>query len=136
MGVIKAIIFDYVGVLYAGGRNNALEAYARQLRKGYKIGLLTSLSSNTLSNYLTQELRSDLFDVVVTADLTDRPKPHPDPYHLVLARLGVTASGAIFIDDNPDNCEAARAIGMRAINYSNVAQLQAEIAGITGVAHA
>jgi FMN phosphatase YigB (HAD superfamily) len=129
--VIKAVIFDYSGVFYTDGPNATLVAYARQLHLTYRLGLLTNLSAQTLSNYLTQEVQADLFDAVITAD-TIRLKPHPDGYHAILEQLGIGAAEAIFVDDSSDNCEAARSIGMQAIRFNGTDELRAKLTALVG----
>lgn len=44
-------------------------------------------------------------------------KPHPDIYRHVLTELGVEGSQCFFIDDLPDNIEAAHTVGMHAHRY-------------------
>jgi pyrophosphatase PpaX len=54
----------------------------------------------------------DAFDVIVGADATTRHKPDPDPLLLGAERLGVAASGALYVGDAPNDVLAARAAGM------------------------
>ena len=44
-------------------------------------------------------------------------KPHPRIYEKVIEQLGVEPSSCFFIDDLPENIEAARAIGMQAHQF-------------------
>lgn len=44
-------------------------------------------------------------------------KPHPDIYRHVLDQLGVEGLQCFFIDDLPDNIEAARSVGINAHQY-------------------
>lgn len=54
----------------------------------------------------------EIFDIRV-ADY--RPKPYPEPYHAVLDRLGIAASGCIMVEDSPDNLKTAKQLGMGTI---------------------
>ncbi|MFF0456164.1 HAD family hydrolase [Nocardia africana] len=46
-------------------------------------------------------------------------KPHPDAYRNALAATGVHDPGRVlFIDDRPDNCEAAAQLGLRTLHYT------------------
>jgi pyrophosphatase PpaX len=56
-----------------------------------------------------------LFDVVVTAEDTERHKPHPEPLLYALEQFGVEPESATYVGDSPFDIEAARAAGMRAI---------------------
>ncbi len=50
-------------------------------------------------------------------------KPHPDIYQAAIDISGFPAETALFIDDKPENCEAATALGMQAIRFESPAQL-------------
>ena len=54
----------------------------------------------------------DPFDLIIGADSTARHKPDPDPLLLGAERLGVSATGALYIGDAPNDVLAARAAGM------------------------
>jgi putative hydrolase of the HAD superfamily len=54
----------------------------------------------------------EIFDIRVAGYL---PKPCPEPYHAVLDRLGISASGCIMVDDSPDNLRTAKDLGMGTI---------------------
>jgi len=54
----------------------------------------------------------EIFDIRVAGYL---PKPYPEPYHAVLDRLGIAASGCIMVDDSPDNLKMAKDLGMGTI---------------------
>ena len=55
-------------------------------------------------------------------------KPDPEIYELTLARLdGIDAAECLFVDDAEVNCEAAAALGIRAIHFRDNAQAIAEI---------
>jgi len=49
-------------------------------------------------------------------------KPDPRIYQLVLDKLGVQAGEAIFIDDFPENIDAANALGIHGVHYENSLQ--------------
>jgi sugar-phosphatase len=49
--------------------------------------------------------------VVITADLTPRGKPHPDPYLAAARALGVSAADCLVIEDAPAGIAAGRAAG-------------------------
>ena len=42
-------------------------------------------------------------------------KPDPAIYRLLLARYGLSAEESVFLDDTPENVEAAKALGMQGI---------------------
>jgi HAD superfamily hydrolase (TIGR01509 family) len=54
-------------------------------------------------------------------------KPDRAIFELTLARLGVRAGEAVFIDDSPGHVEAARALGIRAIHFVTAEALRSEL---------
>ena len=50
--------------------------------------------------------------VLITSDLTERGKPHPDPYLAGAAALGADPADCLVIEDAPAGIAAARAAGM------------------------
>jgi FMN phosphatase YigB (HAD superfamily) len=133
--MIRAVIFDCTGVLYvpAGDRlvrDEAILEYAKDLRKQYKIALLSNLSSGGLDKYFTQAEREEYFDVVVVPGDVGLMKSQPEIYVVAAERLGVTPQEVVFIDDVAMNCTAARVAGMRAIVYENLQKLQKEVAKV------
>ena len=59
------------------------------------------------------------FDVVVESAREGLRKPDPRIYTLVLARLDVHASEAVFLDDLGINLKPARAMGMTTIKVTD-----------------
>ncbi len=54
-------------------------------------------------------------------------KPAPAIYRAAIEISGRPAETGLFIDDKPENCEAARASGMQAIHFTTPAQLVREL---------
>jgi putative hydrolase of the HAD superfamily len=69
----------------------------------------------------------EIFDVVVDSGFVGMRKPEPEIYELTLERLGMEAQACLFVDDVDVNCEAARALGMRAVQFRSNAQAIPEI---------
>jgi HAD superfamily hydrolase (TIGR01509 family) len=84
-------------------------------------GIVIALVSNCIENtrpMLSALGVSQLADAVVLSCETGCAKPDARIYRHALAQLGVTASGAVFIDDQPANCAAAAAMGMTALQIA------------------
>jgi 2-haloacid dehalogenase len=58
-----------------------------------------------------------LFDGIVVSGHEGLIKPDPRIFQLFLKRYGYLAEDCVFIDDNEQNIEAAREIGMQVIHY-------------------
>lgn len=54
-------------------------------------------------------------------------KPEERIYRLCLERLGTAPAETLFVDDRPENVEAALALGLDAIRYTGVDALRAEL---------
>lgn len=126
--MIKAVIFDFFGVVEKEGRpNKVLLTYIRaQLKPRYKIGII----SNALADWIAEILESEdvkLFDDIVISYKAGVAKPNPGIYRLSLSNLGIRPEESIFIDDIEAFCEAAHAVGVQAILYKNFEQMKTEL---------
>jgi putative hydrolase of the HAD superfamily len=87
----------------------------RDLRAdGYRLGLLT----NTVREWgdaWRSVIPMDAFDDVVDSREVGMRKPDPRIYRLASDRLGVEPAACIFLDDQSENVEGARASGMTGI---------------------
>ena len=62
----------------------------------------------------------DRFRDIVVSGTEKLIKPDPAIYHLALARFGLEAGEALFVDDNAANVAGARAVGMHAVLFTGV----------------
>jgi putative hydrolase of the HAD superfamily len=69
----------------------------------------------------------ELFELVVDSAFVGMRKPDPAIYELTLERLGLPAHACVFLDDLEANCEAAAALGMRAVRFVDTAQAIAAV---------
>jgi putative hydrolase of the HAD superfamily len=94
-------------------------------------GLLTAILSNIGDDVLASVERTfdwiHRFDVLVWSCQFGAVKPDPAIYRHVLAELGTLPGETLFIDDKLPNVEAARELGIQAIEYSSVEQLRADL---------
>lgn len=68
------------------------------------------------------------FDFFFSSCYVGLRKPSPQIYKLALDVLQCEPDEVIFIDDRPGNADAAAALGIHAIRYQGVAQLERELA--------
>jgi putative hydrolase of the HAD superfamily len=80
-----------------------------------------------LKHILSQHDWIQRFDVLVWSYQLGIAKPDAEIYRHTLERLGTQPEETLFIDDKRENVEAARALGIRSIEYSSVEQLRAEL---------
>lgn len=96
--------------------SSAMADAVRQVRDaGYRTALLTNISRS--GEALVRELIpvEELFDVVVDSSRVGLRKPDPRIYELTCERLQVTPDRCLFIDDLECNVDAARSLGIEAM---------------------
>jgi putative hydrolase of the HAD superfamily len=94
-------------------------------------GFLTAVLSNigdTAQRAAERELAwLGRFDVRVWSHQLRMAKPDPAIYRYTLEKLGTQPEESLFIDDRQTNVEAATALGMKALIFTTVAQLRADL---------
>lgn len=98
--------------------NRQLLEYIAELKKDYKVALLSNISSRERLSirFVNGELESH-FDTVVASGDEGYVKPQPEIYQIAATRLGVNPNECVMIDDILEFCEGARAVGMQAIQF-------------------
>jgi len=91
--------------------------FIRSLRPHYKTGLISNAWPD-LRDYIVRSKFDDAFDEMVISAEVGLMKPDPRIYHLALQKTGVAPAAAVFLDDFAENIEAARAVGMYAIQFT------------------
>ncbi|MBM7507456.1 2-haloacid dehalogenase [Nocardioides salarius] len=71
-----------------------------------------------------------LLDDVVVSGTEGLAKPDPRVYELLVPRTGRPLAGLVFVDDRPDNVEAARALGMAGLVFTGADALRADLRGL------
>lgn len=92
-----------------------LEAYIRSLRPRYKTGLLSNAWHGAREKVTRLYTFLTAFDVVIFSADVHLRKPDPRIFHLMIARLGVKAHEAVFVDDFIENIEGAQAVGLKTV---------------------
>ena len=117
-------------------QNLVMLAWQQQLKQR---GLLTAILSNISDNVLASVEREfdwiRRFDVLVWSYRVHMVKPDPAIYRYTLAKLGTSPEETIFLDDRAVNVEAARAVGMKALEFLTVERLREDLiaAGLDNV---
>ena len=91
----------------------ALDVLARLAEEGFKLGLVTSKTRLELNPTLERVPLQRYVRVIITADLTTRPKPYPDPVYLALQNLQIPAEEVLFVGDSPYDLRSGRAAGVK-----------------------
>ncbi|MDX3536932.1 HAD-IA family hydrolase [Streptomyces sp. MB09-01] len=85
---------------------------------------LVSNATTRLESDLARQGLNDLADAVVNTSRIGVAKPDPRVYRMAAERVGVPVHRCLFIDDTADNVVAARAVGMAAVHYRRIEDLE------------
>lgn len=107
--------------------NTAMVTWSQRLRD---MGIKTAVLSNMHPD-LVEKVRSfdwvKRFTVQTFSAEVNLVKPQPAIYEHTLGALGTDGARTLFVDDREINIEAARSLGIRAIQFRSVAQLRADL---------
>ncbi|WP_035797514.1 HAD-IA family hydrolase [Kitasatospora mediocidica] len=95
-------------------------------RRTTTLGLLSNATTR-LERDLDRQGLGDLADVVVNTARIGVAKPDPQVYRIAADRVGAAVERCLFIDDSLTNVLAARAVGMAAIHFRDIADLRGEL---------
>lgn len=111
--------------------NGEVRQLLQELHSSYQLAILSNHPPG-LQSWLADWDIHGLFEVVFCSGDEGIAKPDPRAYRITLERLGVEAAEAVFIDDTPGHVEAARALGLHSLVFSDYATLISDLALLTG----
>ena len=85
---------------------------------------LVTMSVRSLADRVLALLPPGSFAVVIAGDEVAWPKPHPEPYLLAAAALGVSIERCVVIEDSPTGIHAGNASGAVTIGVPNMVSLR------------
>ncbi len=119
---------DLEAEFFAGDRlDGELVDYIRSLHQRYKTGVISNALSDVRTVILNKWRMTDAFDVLVISAEEGVMKPDARIFQIALNALCVQPAEAVFVDDNKDNVEAARAVGIQAIQFANPGEVRLEL---------
>jgi HAD superfamily hydrolase (TIGR01509 family) len=105
--------------------NNELLAYIKtDLKPWYFIGILSNAHRAEVVSEIFSPEQEDLFTEIILSHHTGLVKPDTRMYETIAARLGVLPEECVFVDDQEQHVEGARAVGMQAIVYGDLVELK------------
>jgi putative hydrolase of the HAD superfamily len=115
------------GIFFLSEENKALYGLVKELRKRYKVLLLSNI--NVLHyNYLKEHFPVfDAFHAVVTSFETGAVKPDPRIYRKALEALAMPAQTVFYTDDRPELIDGAKSLGIKGFVYRGVEQLKIDL---------
>ena len=103
-------------------RDEALLEYILELRKTHKTAMLSNIARASLDRRFSVGELERYFDTVVVSGDIGYAKPEAEAYEAVAEELGLRLDECLFIDDREEFCEAARSVGMQALQYESFSQ--------------
>jgi len=106
-------------------------ALIEDLRNRHRVALLTNALTPFFRQIAAEHDLERLFEVILVSSEEHLAKPDPAFYRLMIEALGVTGPDCVFIDDNAENLEGARAAGMRTLLFEGATKLKQDLSALT-----
>ncbi len=85
----------------------------------FRFAMVTGSARSQIHIMHSQTGLLDYFEVIVTDDDVEKPKPHPEPYLKALERLGVAPGAALAVEDSLRGFQSAVAAGIACLVVPN-----------------
>ena len=89
---------------------------------GWRIGLASSTSGDTVKNELQTVGLYDFFEAVVSGEMVRESKPHPEIYFKACELLDVDPKQAIAVEDSKNGVRSAAMAGMKVILVPDIVE--------------
>ena len=100
---------------------------AKSLSKKYRKAILSNDSKEMGALRRKKFSFDEIFNPIVISGYLGVKKPDTRIYDILLEELGTSAEECLFIDNNMDNVDAARSLGIRTILFKSAEQLKKEL---------
>lgn len=107
--------------------NEELLTFYSKIKKEYSLQLAIYSSGSLFKMPELQPFLTPIFDKGYSVSDIRFEKDNPDSFRFLAKQFNVQTSEMIFIDDTPDNLEAAVEAGVMTVHYRNNEQAIAEI---------
>lgn len=91
---------------------------------GYSIYGLTNWSAEKIGHAFANYSFFSLFDGIVVSGVEKVVKPDRKIYEILLERYSLKPGECVFIDDNQDNVDMAKVLGINAIRFDNIGNVK------------
>jgi putative hydrolase of the HAD superfamily len=109
-------------------QNPAMVAWQQQLKeRGIRTAILSNMGDSVLESIQREFQWIGGFDVLVWSYQLHMAKPDPAIYLHTLKELGTQPGETLFVDDKAVNVEAARALGMKALEFTTIDRLRDDL---------
>jgi epoxide hydrolase-like predicted phosphatase len=123
---VNAFMSD-LWVEYLGTLNTELAAYAASLHAAYRTGIISNSFVGAREREQERYHFDEYMDAIIYSHEVGLSKPDYRIYELTCERLAVRPAEMIFVDDLPENTEAAAELGIHPVLFTSTAQAIADI---------
>ena len=121
--MIKAIFFDFYGVInLAGELNSEVSDFVKANHQQYKFVVLSAANTD-LHEWLNAKGIGQFFDIVQTTAEIGISKTSPEFFTIPLKKLNLQADEVLFVDDIETYILVAHRLGFRVVLYDYNANL-------------
>ncbi|MDP2941732.1 MAG: HAD family phosphatase [Candidatus Omnitrophota bacterium] len=114
-------------IFFFSEKNRGVYNLARELKKNYKMALLSNINILHFEYIKTRFAVLDAFDHVVTSYAAGCRKPKEEIYRQALKILNTPPERCFYTDDRPELIKAARNLGIRGFVFRGVAKLNRDL---------
>ena len=107
--------------------NFELVEYIKELKKEYRVYLLSNAMSSFLRRILDKYNLYELFNEVYISSEIKLIKPYEEFFNYVINKEKIDPSNAIMIDDNKENIDGALSCNLNGIIYTDVKDLKEKL---------
>lgn len=107
--------------------NYELLDFIIQLKKKYKIGLLTNFTHQWMNKLFLIYKLEKYFDVKVISSLYKTIKPSKENYQIILNLFKIKPEEAIFIDDRQRNVDGGESAGIKSFLFTTNQQFREDL---------
>lgn len=118
-------------------------ALSRLKSEGYKLAVASNSIRQTVELMMEKSNLARYLDLMLSNQDVSKPKPDPEIYNTAIARLGLSPSECLIVEDNQNGIKAAQASGANVmivtsvedVNYSNIVEHIKKAEGVLHEAH-
>jgi 2-haloacid dehalogenase len=111
---------DSIGDYFSG----TVDLMKRLKKAGYRLYGLSNWSAETFPYIREKYDFFHLLDDFVISGEVGHVKPHPEIFHIMLAKIGKPAHECLFIDDSRANIAQAQNLGFETVRFESAEQLE------------
>jgi len=90
-------------------QHEKIELFSELKKENIKIVCVTNSIEETAHEMLKSTGQFEYFDLIITNELVENNKPHPDCYNLAVKKMDIDPENCIIVEDSPKGLQSAEA---------------------------